>query len=110
MPRRPGSRLPATVRTGAQVAAAAPELTRRQLEYWVEMGWVFPDGTQARGHPREFSPRELRILGLMYSLTVAGFPARSAAWIARQALSRPAPDGGPARVELVPGIAVVIDV
>jgi hypothetical protein len=118
--RKRGSRLPRAVRTEAAVAAAAPELTRRQLEYWVEMGWVVPDELprylrDARGHPRSFSERELKILGVMYRLTVAGFPARNAAWIAREAVMQaerrePGALASSEQVRLVPGIRVVIDI
>lgn len=109
MPRRPGSHLPGTVRTSAAVAAAAPELTRRQLEYWVEMGWVVSQTEPARGRPRTFSDSELKVLGLMYKLCVAGFPARNAAWIARKAVERHERlPGAMTRVELVPGVVIEI--
>jgi hypothetical protein len=99
------------MRTNEQVSAAAPELTRRQLEYWVEMGWVVPDGEQARGHPREFSETELKVLATMYRLAAAGFPARNAAWIARKAVTSAGKLGSATvLVDLVPGVRVEVEI
>lgn len=110
MPRREGSRLPQTVRTSAEVAEVVPELTRRQLEYWVEMGWVRSAEPPSRGHPRTFSDTEKRILGTMYRLVEAGFPARNAAWIAREAvkLAERHPESAVVRVRAAAGVWVEI--
>ena len=55
---------------------AALGVSRRQLEYWVEMGWVRPAEAKISGHPRSFSDAERKVLGLLVRLTAAGLPAR----------------------------------
>jgi DNA-binding transcriptional MerR regulator len=85
MTRRPGSHLPATEKTRAALAALG--LTVRQLEYWIDRGWIVADGRPAQGRPREFSASERRVLAVMARLTRAGFPAATAARVARKAVS-----------------------
>lgn len=80
--------------------------TRRQLEYWVEKGWVRPDAHAAeRGRPRIFSGREMTVLSAMVRLVAAGFPAAKAAVIARKAV---AVDGPVVGVSIGPDVTVVI--
>ena len=74
-------------RTRAQVAALVPWLTPRQLEYWVEKGWIIASGPPAQGHPRSFSAPEYKVLRTMARLVRAGFPAPVAAQAARRAVT-----------------------
>jgi hypothetical protein len=102
--RRKGSRLPAAEKTRAAVAAAG--ITGRQLEYWVEKGWIAPDGPAVQGHPRSFSGAECAVMRTMARLTRAGFPAPAAAQIARRAVA--AARGGEAAVPLAGGDLVIV--
>lgn len=94
----------------AAVAGLVPDLTRRQLEYWTEQGWVVPD-EPGKGRPRTFSAAERMVLVLMYRLTVAGFPARTAAHVARAAVTQAGQlRAATVRVDLVPGVTVEVEV
>ena len=99
--------LPVTRRTAAEVAGLG--VTRRQLDYWLEMGWVFSCDPPARGHPRTFTPAEKRVLALMVRLTAAGLPARAAAPLARAAVARARDEGASrAAVGLAPGLVLTV--
>ena len=85
-------------------------VSRRQLEYWVEMGWVSSADPPSQGHPRVFSDTEKRVLALMVRLTAAGLPARKAAPLARQAVTAAEEydAGSPPVVALGPGLLLEI--
>ena len=106
MTRRAGFRVPAAARTSAEVAALVPWLTPRQMEYWVEKGWVIPDGPPAQGRPRAFSETEKKVLRTMARLVRAGFPAAVAAQAARRAVT--VADGGEAAVALYGGDLLLV--
>jgi DNA-binding transcriptional MerR regulator len=98
-----------TAATAARVREAVPWLTRRQLEYWVEKGFVVPAGPPSRGHPRVFSGAELRVLAVMGRLAAAGLPAELAARAARAAAELAAEAGADrAAVRLGDGIFLEI--
>lgn len=99
--------LPVTRRTRA--GAAALGVTRRQLEYWVEMGWIRSADPPSRGHPRTFTATEKKVLALMARLTAAGIPARVAAGPAREAVAEAAVRGtGTASVALASGLVLTV--
>lgn len=83
--RRAGSQLPQTKKNRKDMEALG--VSRRQLEYWVEMGWVSSADPPSQGHPRVFTDTEKRVLALMVRLTAAGLPARRASRLARQAVT-----------------------
>ncbi len=91
MTRRKGSQLAQARKTRAElfdpVTGLVPWLAPRQLEYWIEQGWIIPDGNPAQGRPRVFSDAEKKVLRTMARLVRAGFPAASAAVIARRAVT-----------------------
>lgn len=87
--------LPQTRQTAAAVAALG--VTRRQLDYWLEMGWIRSADPPSAGHPRSFTATEKRVLSLMARLTAAGLPARKAAPLARGAVEK-AEEAGATRV------------
>lgn len=95
-------------RAREELAALVPWLTSRQLEYWIERGWIIPDGRSVQGHPREFSAAEKKVLRTMARLVRAGFPAAVAAQVARRAVT--VAEDGEAVVRLAGGgLAVVIE-
>ena len=105
--RRAGSRLPQTRKNRRDMEALG--VSRRQLEYWVEMGWVSSADPPSQGHPRIFSDTEKRVLALMVRLTAAGLPARKAAALARQAVTAVEEwDGSPPVVALGPGLLLEV--
>ena len=85
-------------------------VSRRQLEYWVEMGWVTSADPPSQGHPRTFTEAEKRVLALMVRLTAAGLPARKASRLARQAATAAEEydAGSPPVVALGPGLLLEI--
>ena len=99
--------LPATKKTAAAVAGLG--VTRRQLDYWVEMGWIVSADPPSAGHPRTFTAAEKKVLALMVRLTAAGLPARQAAPLARAAVSR-AEEAGASRVAVGLGPGLVLTV
>jgi hypothetical protein len=110
--RRRGSHLEQTDRTRAELAALVPQVTYRQLEYWVAKGWIVPDGPQAQGHPRAFSDSEYRVLAVMARLVKAGLPGVLAARVARQAVQDAEPDADRRNVSWVrlgDGIYLTVD-
>ena len=88
---RAGS-LPVTRQTAAEVAGLG--VTRRQLDYWVEMGWIRSADPPSAGHPRSFTAAEKRVLSLMVRLRATGLPARVAGPLARAALEKAEESGG----------------
>ena len=116
MTRRTGTRRPAAARTAAELAALVPWLTPRQLEYWIEQGWIIATpaaGPPAQGRPREFSAAEYRVLRTMARLVRAGFPARVAAQVARRAVtlvfdSDGMQDGDEAQIALAGGDLLLV--
>ena len=103
--RRAGSQLPQTKKNRKDMEALG--VSRRQLEYWVEMGWVSSADPPSQGHPRVFTDTEKRVLALMVRLTAAGLPARRASRLARQAVTVLAP-AGVAQVMLGPGLTLTV--
>lgn len=113
MSRRTGSRLPVAERTAAEIRELAPWVKPRQVEYWVDKGYIVPEGPPVQGHPRVFSDREKRVLRLLARLTRARIPARMAADAARTAVviaeeADLAPGAGAVRVPLGDGIYLTI--
>ncbi len=105
--RRAGTQLPQTRKIRQDMAALG--VSRRQLEYWVEMGWVRPAEARISGHPRSFSDAERKVLALLVRLTAAGLPARVAAPVARGAVAAAEADPGEdAEVELAPGLYLTV--
>lgn len=90
--------------SGRIVSYSSPEvvaeagITYRQLDYWVRLGHLKPDGSVHHGQ-REWSEAELEIAGRMGRLTAAGLPLAFAAAMARGAW----PVG-----ELAPGVTVTV--
>jgi DNA-binding transcriptional MerR regulator len=104
-PRRAGTQLTAAKKTRKDMEALG--VSRRQLEYWVEMGWVSSADPPSQGHPRTFSGTEKRVLALMARLTAAGLPARRAAPAARQAVEQASQfHRTEALIELVHGVSL----
>jgi len=96
------------------VAALVPWLTPRQLEYWIERGWIIPADPAVQGHPRSFGAAELKVLKTMARLVRAGIPPRPAAQIARRAVTvacaadGTCPDGVSVQVALAGGGLVLV--
>ncbi len=81
-------------------APAPVEPTPRQLAFWIERGWLHPEGG-GKGHPWTWPEQEWAVAVLMARLVAAGFHHGTAADIARAHLTR----GGP--VDLAPGVQLV---
>lgn len=69
------------------VTGLVPWVTPRQLEYWVERGWIISAGPPSQGRPRVFSATEKRVLAVLARLVRAGFGAQQAAGLARTAVT-----------------------
>ncbi len=109
--RRRGSHLEQAARTRAELAEAVPQVTQRQLEYWVAKGWIIPDGPAVQGHPRSFSEPEKQVLKVLARLTAAGFGGALAAQVARRAVTAAGsavPGDGRAAIALDADLSLVL--
>lgn len=70
------------------VTGLVPWVTPRQVEYWIERGWIIPADPPSQGHPRVFSATEKRVLAVLARLVRAGLPAALAARVAREAVAQ----------------------
>ena len=86
----------------AEQIAVAVEPTPRQLSFWVERGWLRPEGG-GKGHPWRWPDTEWAVAVLMARLVAAGFHHNVAADVARIYATL----GG--AVDLAPGVRLVID-
>lgn len=67
--------------TVAEILASLPGLTYRQLDHWLTKGYLRASGRQ--GRLRTLSPREVRVLRLMFQLVDAGVSPEQAVKMAR---------------------------
>jgi hypothetical protein len=67
----------------SQQLADRAAITYRQLDNWVRLGWLKPDGGGGTGRPREFPVSEAIIACRMAELVVAGLRPDRAAVVAR---------------------------
>lgn len=80
----------------AQVLNTIPDLTYRQLDYWIRLGLVAPTarGTGS-GIARDIPQAEVRVLRLMVDLVAEGLTPSRAAQVARHLIADGhAPFGG----------------
>ncbi|MGH3630587.1 MAG: MerR family transcriptional regulator [Sciscionella sp.] len=72
---------------GTHLDVRALGLSIRQVEYWIEQGWLRPDvAAPGSGRRRTFPPFEVHVAALMLTLTQAG--------LSPDAAQRAARDGG----------------
>jgi hypothetical protein len=70
--------------TSAEILAANPRLTYRQLDHWCRKGWIQPDvACPGSGKPRTFPAAEVRVLKRMALLVARGTVPSVAAGRAR---------------------------
>lgn len=67
----------------SDILCADAGITYRQLDHWINKGWISDGGNPGSGVPRDFSnPKAIEKVRLMGRLTRAGFPAKRASDIA----------------------------
>jgi len=59
-------------------------ITRRQLSYWIEKGWLRPAGGGGQGNPFTLPPDEITVARAMVRLTGAGLSPEVACRVARE--------------------------
>lgn len=92
--------------TSAEILAANPWMTYRQLDHWCRRGWVRPEtANPGSGKPREFTRSEVRVIKRMALLVARGTAPSVAAGLARaeveaqdHAVCRPTGTGWPSEV------------
>lgn len=72
--------------TISQILATMPGLTYRQLDHWLSRGYVrrAPSSKAGSGNERYLTPREARILHVMFELVKDGVNPEQAAKMARR--------------------------
>jgi MerR HTH family regulatory protein len=85
--------------------------TARQLDYWVQQGWLHPEtrsGRQGSGHWWRWTEDECRVAEMMSRLVKVGLAPPVAAKVARAATKWE--PGGVAVVNIAKGVSVMVDV